>query len=494
MAQRMGEYIVGKTLGKGGFSIVKAGIHEPSGESVALKLLEKSKMGGEAEKQVQRELDAMAVLHHRNIIRLLAFDWNAEYKNNGKIEHKLLVVLECAESGELFEYLSATGPFPEDVTLSYFHQLMDAVGYAHDNHVVHRDLKPENLLLDRNFVLKMADFGFASVFDHTAGDAIMYTERGTLGYMAPEMFRHQGYDAKKTDIWACGVVLFIMFAGFPPFQQPRVSDWWFEKLNSNRQALFWKAHERSHPFPEAFKDLINNVLRVDEARRFTIEQIRAHPWFNGPIIPPEQLRTELQARKAKVDEAKVRAQLEARNRPGGGDGGQIDDDVVRSIDESLPDGAPGMAGAFQFVELMDDGSGPAFAGAQYDEAPPAFNPAAAPTTYTTFTSAASPREIMGRISYVLQAMQAKLTRDGYEMTARVVGPNSTVEVLVELFSGEDDRHIVEFRRLSGGSDVYRTLYHTIFEQCAGLREAQGPSLVSKALDDPVIFIDDDILQ
>lgn len=491
--QRMGDYLVGKTLGKGGYSVVKAGIHEPSGKSVALKLLAKAQLGGVAERQVQRELDAMAILQHKNIIRLMAADWNAEYrKNNGEIENKLLIVLECAEGGELFEYLSATGPFNEEVARSYFHQLMDAMGYAHSNNVVHRDLKPENLLLDSEFVLKMADFGFASVFDHANVDgAVMYTECGTPAYMAPEMFGARGYDARKTDIWACGVVLFTMFAGFPPFQMPKLSDWWFEKLNSNRHALFWKAHERSARFSDSFKDLINNILRVDSAQRFSIDQIRAHPWFNGRRLSQQELYADLQRRKRGVDEAKIRAEMEARNaRPARE--GDMEDEVVRGDDE-LPDGPPGMA-TFHFVDLMEDGSANAFSGDDYSTPPPAFNPSAAPATYTTFTSAASPREIMRRVSSVLAALQAKLSYEGYEINARVVGSNSTVELLVELFSGADGRNIVEFRRLSGASDLYRTLYFTIFEQCAGLREAQGPALAVKEPESPALIISDDILQ
>jgi len=126
MAQkRLGPYLVGKTIGKGGFSVVKAGVHEETGTQVALKLLEKTKIGASSEKQVQRELDAMLRLQHPNIIRLFTADWNVKYpKQNGKTEDKLLIVLEFAEGGELFEYLAATGPFEEAVARTYFHQLI----------------------------------------------------------------------------------------------------------------------------------------------------------------------------------------------------------------------------------------------------------------------------------------------------------------------------------------------------------------------------------
>jgi hypothetical protein len=133
----------------------------------------------------------------------------------------------------------------------------------------------------------------------------MKTECGTKGYMAPEVLGGKQYD-ESADIFAAGVILFIMLAGFPPFQVATKQDWWFNKLMSDKHSLFWKAHERSAYFSDSAKDLINKILANDASKRITIEAIEEHDWFKGPILSLEELREDLSARKEEVDRAKKR--------------------------------------------------------------------------------------------------------------------------------------------------------------------------------------------
>jgi len=311
----MGDYIIAKHLGTGGFSFVKLGIHKDTKERVALKCLKKDKLNldSSVKKQVEREIVAMEKIQHKNVIRLKLVDWDAVYeKKNGDKIDVILVVLELADGGELFEFLSFTGCFEEAIARTYFHELIAGVSYCHGKGVAHRDLKPENLLMDSNFVLKIADFGFSNVFSLSTGNKTMMTECGTPGYMAPEVFTGKGYDATLADIWACGVVLFIMLAGFPPFARPNNSDWWFNKLNTGRHNLFWQAHSRSAYFSESTKDFINKILNPDPTKRITLADMKKHQWFEGTTISDKALETELNRRKTDVDERKQRAKNEKK--------------------------------------------------------------------------------------------------------------------------------------------------------------------------------------
>jgi serine/threonine protein kinase len=337
MAERvMGDYVIGHTLGQGGFSKVKLGTNSKTGEKVALKLLHTSKlaMNESSKKQVEAEILAMSKVKHPHVIRLKHVDWQARYtKKNGTTQDVMLVVLELATGGELFEFLQHTGSFEEAVARSYFHQLISGVGYCHSQGVAHRDLKPENLLMDTNFILKLADFGFAKV---TENAKLMYTQCGTPGYMAPEMFEHQGYNAMKADVWACGVILFIMFAGFPPFQSPKTTDWWFHKLKNNRHDLFWRAHCRTVYFSDGFKDLINKILCPDPNMRISLDDIQKHDWYNGDVMNDQALFAEMQNRKTQVNEKKARERMTKITKGDDGVVGMNIDALHRDLGDDFP--------------------------------------------------------------------------------------------------------------------------------------------------------------
>jgi serine/threonine protein kinase len=338
--RKLGKYIVGPTLGEGGYSKVKLGTHEVTGEKVALKILQRKAFSANSSerKQVEREIAAMKAIQHRNVIQLKFVDWDAQYeKKDGTKTDIILVVLELATGGELFEFLSFTGAFEEKIARTYFHQLIAGIGYCHSQGVVHRDLKPENLLMDQNFLLKLADFGFSRVFnpDGDAKEKVMQTECGTTGYMAPEMFRgfdrrKQGYDATATDVWACGVILFIMLAGFPPFQKPNASDWWFDKLMKKNFKAFWSAHCRSAKFSEEAKDLLIRILNPDPVARITVEGITKHDWYNDKTISESDLAENFGKKKKIIDaeNRKLKSQKQQES------GGTLEQEMVKDLGDS----------------------------------------------------------------------------------------------------------------------------------------------------------------
>lgn len=346
MSDQLGKWRVGPMLGEGGFSQVRLGIHERDGRKVALKILEKkpgNSVNSTERKQVESEIDAMKKITHKNVIQLVDFSLDMTYKKKNII----LVVLELAPGGELFEYLSFTGAFEEPLARSYFHQLVEGLHAAHEVSICHRDLKPENLLLDANFQLKIADFGFAHAMK---GQGKLYTECGTTGYMAPEMLsqKGEGYDGSKVDVWAIGVILFICIAGFPPYQRPSKTDWWFHKLCAKKFDRFWAAHTRTAYFSNDCKDLINKIFAVDPTQRISLSGIMKHKWYQGNTLDADALKKTLAKRKEIVDSENRKIKMQAQedqNSVGFGEGtcraiGDEESTVEDAESDDLPESGP----------------------------------------------------------------------------------------------------------------------------------------------------------
>jgi serine/threonine protein kinase len=336
------DWVLGETLGMGGYSKVKLGINQHTGQKCALKIMladSTGKISDSKKKQLVRELNVMKKVHHRNVIQLIEFDENAQYpESDGSKTNCILTVLEFASGGELFDYLMFTGCFDEMATRAYFHQMIDGLEAMHRIGIAHRDLKPENLLIDENYVLKIADFGFATHFvDESGKTQKMKTACGTKGYLAPELLKGKKY-THKCDIFALGIILFTTFAGFPPFQNAVETDWWWDKLSkgwkyiaaSEKQKtkkdrdkhiaagnakieLFWKAHERTRQFPADLKNLLERMLHPYAEYRYDIKHIREHQWYNQRIYTDKELSHYLQRRVRTVVREraqKIKKQLE----------------------------------------------------------------------------------------------------------------------------------------------------------------------------------------
>ncbi|CAM9381625.1 unnamed protein product [Ectocarpus sp. 4 AP-2014] len=303
--RRLGNYQLHRTLGKGMSGKVKLGVDLRTGETVAVKIMYKDNMSARAAQQLRREITSMKALDHPNVLRLKDVHESLTYvKKNGLEKEVVILVLELAVGGELFDFMMYTGAFPEVIARTYFCQMLSALEMCHSTGIAHRDIKPENILLDNNFQLRMADFGLSSIMEDENG--VCYTECGTRSYMAPEVLAKQPYDGAQADLWSAGVVLFIMLAGNPPFQMAVSTDWWFRAVSSGRHDRFWAAHLRGCPdFPPLAQAFLNRIFVADPLQRATLEELKSHEWLAGGTLPAHTLYDELLQRKRRVDDRKA---------------------------------------------------------------------------------------------------------------------------------------------------------------------------------------------
>lgn len=267
---RVGKYELGRVLGEGTFAKVKFARNIETGQSVAIKILDKEKIfKDKLVDQIKREISTMKLVKHPNVVQL--YEIMAS-------KSKIYFVLEYVSGGELFNRIAAKGRLREDEARKYFQQLINAVDFCHSRGVYHRDLKPENLLLDAQLNLKVSDFGLSALPQQLREDGLLHTTCGTPNYVAPEVIVHKGYDGAKADLWSCGVILFVLMAGYLPFD------------DSNLMNLYRKIHRADVRFPPWFssgaRKLIVRILNPNPKHRITIPQILQDSWFKkGYTLP-----------------------------------------------------------------------------------------------------------------------------------------------------------------------------------------------------------------
>lgn len=230
----------------------------------------------------------MRTLEHPNIARFHEVRNNAIYTDrNGNNHECLAIVMEYIEGGELYEYVARCGKFSPRIARTYFKMLLDALSYMHSRGITHRDIKPENILLDRNFNLKVTDFGFSTYLSR--GE--LHTRLGTEAYMAPEI-RERRYDGKDVDLFAAGIILFILYTGGPPFEKSIQNLDPYYRIFCRNNSQFWEAHSRRRPagfFTPEFKELINRMLKPEPEDRYTMGQVRNHDWTTGECATLEEI-------------------------------------------------------------------------------------------------------------------------------------------------------------------------------------------------------------
>jgi len=244
----------------------------------------------EQSKQVITEIEALKQIRHPNVIKLYAYNLHARYptKGNEKLD-TILLVLEYAPGGELFDVLYYTSALEVIVARTYFRQMLAGLEACHNAGIAHRDIKPQNLLLDSRFNLKLTDFGLSKVFEND-GDSLMKTTYvGTRGYQAPELLLQKPYDL-ACDIFSAGVVLFVLLTGYPPFEQAHASDRWFKPLAKGDYEKFWKLHNGCSIANDAkVKDLLQRMFSFDPKKRISIADIKKHPWYLDKILEGKDL-------------------------------------------------------------------------------------------------------------------------------------------------------------------------------------------------------------
>ncbi|XP_057866959.1 CBL-interacting protein kinase 2 [Cryptomeria japonica] len=264
----MGKYELGKLLGQGTFGKVYYAKNTKTGQVVAIKAIDKEKVlkVGMTE-QIKREISVMRLVRHPNIVQL--FEVMAS-------KTKIYFVMECVKGGELFNKV-AKGKLKEDAARKYFQQLISAVDFCHSRGVYHRDLKPENLLLDESGNLKVSDFGLSAVTQQLRQDGLLHTTCGTPAYVAPEVITRKGYDGAKADVWSCGVILFVLMAGYLPFHDPNLMVMYNKICKGEFKCPSWFSYD--------VRRLLNKLLDPNPKTRITIPQLMEVPWFRKNFKP-----------------------------------------------------------------------------------------------------------------------------------------------------------------------------------------------------------------
>ncbi|XP_010493758.1 PREDICTED: CBL-interacting serine/threonine-protein kinase 25 [Camelina sativa] len=399
-----GKYEMGRLLGKGTFAKVYYGKETTTGESVAIKVIKKDqvlKRQGMME-QIKREISIMKLVRHPNIVEL---------KEVMATKTKIFFIMEFVKGGELFSKV-VKGKLKEDSARRYFQQLISAVDFCHSRGVSHRDLKPENLLVDENGDLKVSDFGLSALPEQSLQDGLLHTQCGTPAYVAPEVLRKKGYDGAKADIWSCGVILYVLLAGFLPFQD--------ENLMNMYRKIFKSEFEFPPWFSPEARRLVSKLLVVDPSKRISIPAIMRTPWFlknfNSPVA-------------FKIDE------LDNQN---------VEEDTTITTATT-----PKFFNAFEFISSMSSG----FDLSSLFESKRKLR--------SMFTSRWSASEIVAKLEGIGKEMNMKVKRTKdfkVKMFGKTEGRKGQIGVTAEVFEVAPEVAVVELCKSAGDTLEYNRLY------------------------------------
>lgn len=401
-----GKYEMGRLLGQGTFAKVYHGKNLDTSESVAIKVINKDHVKREGlMDQITREISVMRLVRHPNVVVL---------KEVLATKRKIFFIMEYVRGGELFAKV-LKGKLSEDLARKYFQQLISAVDYCHSRGVSHRDLKPENLLLDEDENLKISDFGLSALPEQLRNDGLLHTQCGTPAYVAPEVLRKRGYDGTKADIWSCGVILYVLLAGYLPFQ------------DENMMKMYCKVFKAEYQFPPWFstesKRLISKLLVADPGRRISIPAITRVPWFRKNFTKPVGIS--IQDRMAEKDRATDFQ----------------DTETVRS--ES---GAP-FYNAFEFISSMSSG----FDLSSLFEAAPR-------RCGSMFTSRCTAQAIMAKLQGVAKRLNFKVMWSKefkMRMEGGTEGRKGKLGLMAEIYEVAPEVAVVEFSKSSGDTLEYQ---------------------------------------
>ena len=441
MVKKVGKYEIGKTLGEGTFGKVKFATNTENGERVAIKVLDKEKiqkqnMGA----QIKKEISIMKMIRQKHVVVL-----NEVLASRTKI----FIVLELITGGELFDKIVSEGRFTEATARFYFRQLVQGVHYCHSQGVCHRDLKPENLLLDENGDLKISDFGLSALYEGAGEDgegsraSLLHTTCGTPNYVAPEVLADKGYDGRAADVWSIGVILYVLLAGFLPFDEPTMS------------ALFRKIQKAEFSYPTWFtpllKDLLNQILVPDPEVRITLATIQQHAWFiegesRSIVTSVAKEATGEVALKVKPSQADINA--------------AITEGMVEKNDDPDKDEGPKVMNAF---DLINKCGGMAlhrmFQTSEEHET----------RKYTQFTSTLPVADIVEKVTSVLNALKSEvIVENASKVKATLQTPKGMVGITLEIYVLATELHFVEVRRGKGDIFEYHKFYNDLLTNLSTL--------------------------
>lgn len=406
-----GKYEMGRLLGKGTFAKVYYGKQLMTGESVAIKVINKDQLKKEfMMEQIKREISVMRLVRHPNVVEL---------REVMATKKKIFVAMEYVKGGELFAKV-ARGRLREDLARKYFQQLISAVDFCHSRGVSHRDLKPENLLLDENEDLKISDFGLSALPEQLRNDGLLHTQCGTPAYVAPEVLRKKGYDGSKADLWSCGVILYVLLAGFLPFQDENIMNMYRKVFKAEFVYPPWISTDA--------KRLISKLLVSDPERRITIQSIMRVPWFRKGFTRPVAFSITQHDDDGDDDQAATE---------------KTENDRHNNQEEKVS--SPKFFNAFEFISSMSSG---------FDLSNLFENKK---KTGSMFTSRYSARHIMEKIEGVAKGMNfkvAKVKDFKVRLRGNSEGRKGPLSVIAEVFEVAPEVAVVEFSKSSGDTLEY----------------------------------------
>ncbi|RHY89145.1 hypothetical protein DYB35_008417, partial [Aphanomyces astaci] len=500
MVKKVGKYEIGKTLGEGTFGKVKYAVNTETDERVAIKVLDKDKiqkqnMGA----QIKKEISIMKMVRNRHVVVL---------KEVLASRTKIFIVLELITGGELFDKIVSEGRFNEETARFYFRQLVNGVEYCHSQGVCHRDLKPgtfpnllhldslhaavENLLLDENGDLKISDFGLSALYEGGGPDgaegsraSLLHTTCGTPNYVAPEVLADKGcvcvccirvagyahaccsYDGRAADVWSIGVILYVLLAGFLPFDEPTMS------------ALFRKIQKAEFSYPSWFtprvKTLLNKILVPDPETRSSLADIQQDEWYmddtnkleSAPLHPlppmvvsiagvgdgeddvssaPLKTKTTLEKFKLKPSQADLDAAIQEH----------IGDlEITKSAKET----GPKVMNAFDLINMCG--------GMALNRMFQSVDDKRVKRS-SQFTSSLSASTILSAISDHLQACEVVADSSNFKLKATLPTPKGAVGCTVHMYVLAESLHLVEIRRGKGDIFEYHKFHTALTEQMADL--------------------------
>lgn len=405
---QIGKYELGRTLGKGNFAKVKCAIDVETGQSYAVKILDKQKVFKyKIADHIKREIRTLKLIRHPHVVRLYEVLANKE---------KIYIVLEFVAGGELLNKISCNGEMEESKARKYFQQLIDAVGYCHSRGVYHRDLKLENILLDAKGNVKISDFGFSALPQHCREDGLLHTTCGSPNYVAPEVIADRGYHGATADVWSCGVILFVLLTGWLPFEDRNLAVLYYRIFKGEFRCPDWVSAGAGN--------LVKRILDPNPKTRITIPEIVKDEWFKQGYS-----LTKLVDEEEDWDNAVA-----------------TDTENHRLTEET----APILMNAFQLIAMSQslDLSG-------------LFEEEDVAERKMRFKFMYSAKDIIPRIEETVREMGFRVQNRNGKLTLLHIDPmsngNRHLLVVTEVFEVASCLHIVEFRKSAGDKELYREL-------------------------------------
>lgn len=331
------QFKVLKPLGKGYTAEVLLAQHIESDYQLAIKIYKPTGNPKILDKNFANEVNTMRSVNNPNVVKILAGNNQGIHKRPGKIDKTIMYMgVELCQGGEFFDYIADPGKgFCDNTCRYYFNQLINGIKGIHGAGISHRDLKTENLFVDGDMNIKIGDFGFAKYIEPGNDKALLKTALGTPGYQCPELLEGDNYSGPANDIFACGVILFIMYCGFPPFREAKKFDPWYRHYFNKNPSMFWNMHTKQKRTPNisnSFKELIDGMFSTKD--RFTLEDVMKSTWVNEKPVDMDQVKIDMDERKAIVlkNKQKMNDQMDVDS-----DNDESNEKVYRGADDQKED-------------------------------------------------------------------------------------------------------------------------------------------------------------